>query len=99
MAASGTHLSKCRETTEKGGAMTVSRHVEEATEKLREAARQIALAREGPATCENQTIWLEALTAYCEALADIQTYNNESVHEKLHALSGRMGLRTFPSSA
>jgi len=79
--------------------MTVSRHVEEAAEKLQEAARQITLAREGPATCENQRIWLEALTAYCEALADIQSYNNESVHEKLHALLGRMGLRTFPSSA
>jgi hypothetical protein len=78
--------------------MTVSRHVEEAAGKLKEAARQIALAREGPATCENQRIWLEALTAYCEALADMQTYNNESVHEKLHTLSGRTGLRKFPSS-
>lgn len=78
--------------------MSVSRHVEEAAEKLQEAARQIALAREGPATCENQRVWLEALTAYCEALADIQTYNNESVHEKLHELAGRMGVRKFPSS-
>lgn len=78
--------------------MTVSRHVEEAAGKLKEAARQIALAREGPTTCENQRIWLEALTAYCEALADMQTYNNESVHEKLHTLSGRIGLRKFPSS-
>jgi hypothetical protein len=79
--------------------MTVSRHVEEAAGKLREAARQIALAREGPDTCESQRTWLEALTAYCEALADIHTYNNESVHEKLHALAGRMGLRKFPSSS
>jgi hypothetical protein len=79
--------------------MTVSHHVEEAAEKLRKAARQIVLARESPDTCENQRVWLEALTAYCEALADMQAYNNESVHEKLHALSGRTGLRTFPSSA
>lgn len=78
--------------------MTVSRHVEEAAGKLQEAARQIALAREGPNSCENQRVWLEGLTAYCEALADIHTYNNESVHEKLHALAGRMGLRKFPSS-
>ena len=78
--------------------MTVSRHVEDAAERLQVARRQIALAREGPATCENQLVWLEALTACCEALADIQTYNNESVHEKLHALSGRMGLRQFPST-
>lgn len=81
----------------KGGAMTVSRHVEEAAERLQEARRQIALAREGPVTCENEKVWLEALTAYCEALADIQTYNNESVHEKLHALAGQMGLRKFPT--
>lgn len=78
--------------------MTVSRHVEEAAGKLQEAARQIALAQEGPNSCENQRVWLEGLTAYCEALADLHTYNNESVHEKLHELAGRMGLRKFPSS-
>lgn len=78
--------------------MTVSRHVEEAAGKLKEAAGAIALAREGPDNCENQRAWLEGLTAYCEALADIHTYNNESVHEKLHELAGRMGLRKFPSS-
>jgi hypothetical protein len=43
-------------------------------------------------------MWLEALTAYCEALADIQTYNNESIHEKLHELAGRVGLKKFRSS-
>lgn len=78
--------------------MTVSRHVEEAAERLKKAARQIALAREGPDNVQNQRVWLEALTAYCEALADIHTYNNESVHEKLHALAGRIGLRKFPST-
>jgi hypothetical protein len=78
--------------------MTVSRHVEEAVGKLKEAERQIALAREGPATCENQRVWLEALTAYCQALADIHTYNNESIHEKLHELAGLVGLRKFRSS-
>jgi len=76
--------------------MTVSRHVEEAAGKLQEAVRRIALAREGPDNFQNQRVWLEALTAYCEALADIHTYNNESVHEKLHALAGRIGLRKFP---
>ena len=79
--------------------MTVSRHGEEAAGKLQEAARQIALAREGPDTCENQRAWLEGLTAYCAALADVHTYNNESIHEKLHELAGRIGLRKFPSSS
>lgn len=78
--------------------MTVSRHVEGAAGKLQEAARQIALRREAPNSCENQRVWLEGLTASCEALADIHAYNNESVHEKLHELAGRMGLRKFPSS-
>jgi methylaspartate ammonia-lyase len=79
--------------------MTVSRHVEKAAEKLQEAARQIALAREGPNDFQNQRAWLEALTSYCEALADIHAYNNESIHEKLHALAGRAGLRKFPPSS
>jgi hypothetical protein len=79
--------------------MTVSRHVEEAAGKLKEASFRIDEARQGPVTCENQKLWLEALTTYCEALADMQTYNNESVHEKLHALAGQMGMRKFPSSS
>ncbi|MBL8073479.1 MAG: hypothetical protein JNL29_03855 [Nitrospira sp.] len=78
--------------------MTMSRHVEEAAERLKIAARQIALAREGPDNVQNQRAWLEALTVYCEALADIHTYNSESIHEKLHALAGRVGLRKFPST-
>ena len=79
--------------------MTVSRHVEEAVEKLKEAEKQIAFAREGANTCENQRIWLEALTAYCQALADVHTYNNESIHEKLHELGGLAGVKKFRSSA
>jgi hypothetical protein len=39
---------------------------------------------------------LAALTDYAEALKDIQEYSNESVHEKLHQLAGRVGLRKFP---
>lgn len=78
--------------------MSVSRHVEEAAGRLKAASTQIALAREGPVTCDNQKVWLEALTEYCQALADIQSYNNESIHEKLHELAGRTGLRKFPAS-
>ncbi|UVT18379.1 MAG: hypothetical protein H8K03_11015 [Nitrospira sp.] len=73
--------------------------MEEAAGKLGVAARQIALAHEGPDTCENQNACLEAVTAYCEALADIHTFNNKSIHEKLHELAGRIGLRKLPSSS
>ncbi len=76
--------------------MSVAKHLEEAAAKLKDASLRIEGARVGPVNCENQQRWLEALTDYCQALADIQSYNNESVHEKLHELAGRMGLRKFP---
>jgi hypothetical protein len=79
--------------------MTVPKHLNEAAAKLKEASFRIDEARQGPLTCENQKLWLEALTDYCMALSEVQAYCNESVHEKLHELAGRMGLRQFPSSA
>lgn len=79
--------------------MSVPRHLEDAAARIKEATRRIAQAREGPTTCENQKVWLEALTDYCQALTDIQTYNNESVHEKLHELAGKIGLKKFAGSS
>lgn len=78
--------------------MAVPKHLEDAATRLKEAAFRIDEARRGPVTCENQKLWLDALTDYCVALTDIQSYNNESAHEKLHELAGRIGLRHFPSS-
>jgi len=78
--------------------MTVPRHLEEAAQRLKEASLRIEQVREGTETCENKKVWLEALTAYCRALGDLQAYNNESIHEKLHELAAKMGLRKFPSS-
>jgi hypothetical protein len=77
--------------------MTVPKHLNEAAAKLKEASFRIDEARQGPLTCENQKLWLEALTDYCVALSEVQAYCNESVHEKLHELAGRMGARNFPS--
>jgi hypothetical protein len=79
--------------------MTVSRHVEEAAARLQEAEARIGRVREDPLTLESQRAWLEALTVYCKALADIHTFNNESIHEKLHELAGVTGLKKFRSSA
>ena len=79
--------------------MTVPKHLNEAAAKVKEASFRIDEARQGPLTCENQKLWLEALTDYCVALSEVQAYCNESVHEKLHELAGRMGVRKFPSSA
>jgi hypothetical protein len=65
---------------------------------MKEAEFRIDEARRGPVTCDNQKVWLEALTDYCLALAEVQAYCNESVHEKLHELAGRIGLKHFRSS-
>jgi hypothetical protein len=79
--------------------MTVPKHLEEAASRMKEAGFRIEEARQRPATCENQKVWLEALTDYCVALAEVQAFCNESVHEKLHELAGRTGLRKFPAGS
>ncbi len=79
--------------------MTVPKHLEDAVAKLKEAEFRIDEARRGPVTCDNQKVWLEALTDYCLALSEVQAYNNESLHEKLHELAGRAGVRKFPAGA
>jgi hypothetical protein len=78
--------------------MSVPKHLADAAVKIKEASFRIDEARRGPVTCENQKVWLEALTDYCLALSEVQSYNNESVHEKLHELAGRAGVRPFPGS-
>ncbi len=79
--------------------MTVPKHLEAAAARMKEATFRIDEARQGPVTCENQKLWLEALTDYCLALSEVQAYCNESVHEKLHELAGRTGLRKFPAGS
>ena len=77
--------------------MTVPKLLEEAVGRLKEASFRIEQAREKPSTLESQREWLSALTDYSSALSEIQEYNNESVHEKLHELAARAGLKHFPS--
>lgn len=77
--------------------MTVPKHLDVAAGKMKEALFRIDEARQGPVTCENQKVWLEALTDYCLALSEVQAYCNESVHEKLHELAGHAGLRKCPA--
>ena len=72
--------------------MALPKHLEEAAERLKEASFRIDEARAKPLGPESLGEWLAALTEYALALAEIQQYNNESIHEKLHALAGRVGL-------
>jgi hypothetical protein len=77
--------------------MTLPKHLDDAVAKLEQASHQIDQARANPLTLENIREWLEGLTNYVKATTEIQQLNNESVHEKLHDLAGRIGLRHFPS--
>jgi hypothetical protein len=76
--------------------MTLSKHLEEAAARLKDATWRIDQAREAPLSLESLRDWLLALTDYSMALSDIQRFNNESIHEKLHELAGR---RSFKSSS
>ncbi len=76
--------------------MPVPKHVDEAVARLEAAAGRIQEARLKSVSVESLHEWTAALTDFTLALSDIQSFNNESVHEKIHALAGRMGLRDFP---
>ncbi|MBI4401133.1 MAG: hypothetical protein HY581_05835 [Nitrospirae bacterium] len=78
--------------------MAVPKHLEEAVARLTEASLRIEQARTKPATLENLQAWLVALTDFSTALSEVQEYNNESIHEKLHEIAARVGLRRFPAS-
>lgn len=72
--------------------MAVPKHLDEAAARLKEASTRIDAAATRPLTLESAKEWLLALTEYVRALSDIQAFNNESVHEKLHAIAGRVGM-------
>lgn len=72
--------------------MSLGKHLEQAISRLDEAAFHIDEARKKPLSLESQRDWLGALTDYCAAANDVQRYANESVHEKLHAIAGRLGV-------
>lgn len=71
--------------------MSLPKHLEEAAERLEQARFEIDARAQVPTLATVQQ-WLAALTDYCQALSDIQRLNNESIHEKLHAIAGRLGL-------
>jgi hypothetical protein len=78
--------------------MTLPKHLDDAVAKLEQASWQIEQVRAQPVTLENLREWLEGLTNYAKATTEIQQLNNESLHEKIHELASRIGLRKFPSS-
>ncbi|MBN1205401.1 MAG: hypothetical protein JXB05_10800 [Myxococcaceae bacterium] len=76
--------------------MAVPQHLDEAAARLNAASLRIEAARGLPTSTESLRDWLEALTDYARALAELHEYTNESVHEKLHELAGHLGLKDIP---
>lgn len=72
--------------------MSISKHLAEAISQLELASIRIEAASSSALDVAAIREWLSALTAYVHALADIQTYQNESVHEKLQLLARRAGV-------
>lgn len=78
--------------------MSLPKHLDEAVSRLKEASLRIEQARAKPVMLENQQEWLAALTDFAMALSEIHEFNNESIHEKLHEIAGRLGLKRLPSA-
>ncbi len=76
--------------------MTLPKHLDQAVAELEAAGARIETAREEPLSLASVQAWLAALTDFAAALSEIQRFNNESVHEKLHQLADRVGLKSFP---
>jgi hypothetical protein len=77
--------------------MPVPRLLDEAASRMLEASRRIEQACIQAASAKGQRKWLAALTDFVLALADVQRFSSESIHEKLHELAGRTGLKKFPA--
>jgi hypothetical protein len=77
--------------------MSVPKLLDEAVARLEAAAGRIKAARMKAVSVESLHEWTEVLTDFTLALSDVQSFNNESVHEKIHVLAGRVGLREFPA--
>ncbi|OJT27544.1 hypothetical protein BO221_06145 [Archangium sp. Cb G35] len=76
--------------------MALPKHLDDAADRLHEAFARIEDARAKPTSQESLREWLSALTDYAQALMDLHEFSNESVHEKLHLLSGLLKLQSFP---
>jgi hypothetical protein len=70
--------------------MSLAKQLDQAAERFEVASSRIAEVRSKPPTQENVLEWLATLTELALASADIQRFANESIHEKLHALAGRL---------
>lgn len=73
--------------------MALPKQLEKAAARLEEATWRIDQARNKPLSLESLHEWLNALTDFSLAQSEIHQLNNESIHEKLHELAGRVHLK------
>ncbi len=73
--------------------MSLGKHLDEAVSRLEGAAYRIEEARAQNVSLDSLRDWLAGLTDYAKALADVQLLNNESAHEKLHAIADHVGMK------
>lgn len=76
--------------------MALPKHLDQSVAQLHKASAAIEAARDQAVSLESVRAWLVALTDFTMALSDVQRFDNESVHEKLHDLAARVGAKTFP---
>ncbi len=80
--------------------MTIPKKLDDAASRLTAASWRIdEVRRKKSASLQSHEEWLNALTEFAQALADLHSANNESIHEKLHELAGRAGLGRFRPAA
>jgi transposase len=69
--------------------MALLKHMEEAAAKLSAASARIDAARHRPPTSDHLVDWLEGLTDYTRALAELQDLNTEAMQETLQEIERR----------
>jgi len=74
--------------------MSLPKHLDEAVARMKDASARVEQARDQPTSLETLRDWIAALSDFCFALSDVHTFNNESVHEKLHELAERAHVKT-----
>jgi hypothetical protein len=79
--------------------MALPKHLDEAVARMKDATARVEQARAQPTSLETLRDWLAALSDFCLALSDVHTFNNESVHEKLHELAERTRVKTVAPAA
>jgi hypothetical protein len=73
-----------------GDVMSLAKHLEQATSRLEAARSVLRETREEVATIDGLKRRVDTLEQCVSALSEIQSYTNESIHEKLHRIATQL---------